>query len=306
MRRKPTLKDRIEYAAFAGMIAAAGRLPRDAAESLGESLGRFGYRRLKIRRTVVEEQLRLAFPDRDQDWVRATAEAAYAHLGREMMTTLRLSNARREDVVSSVHHEDGRERFFEAFGKGKGLVLVGGHFGNWELGAASIAAQGYPVDGIYQPARNPLFDQAVVEARHRLGLELIPRAQASKIALERLRQGRIVCFVSDQNAGRTGIFVPFFGRPASTHRGAALLAVRSGAPMFLGAAIRDGRKYYGISEEITVSREGELDEVVQRMTAAYTASLEKLVRKWPEQYFWHHRRWKTQPQGNRLPGWGTS
>ena len=303
MRKKPTFKDRAEYVAFAGMIAAAGKLSKEKAEALGERLGHWGYSPFKIRRSVVEEHLRLAFPERDQSWIETTAEASYAHLGREMMTTLRLSHAQREDVVKSVHHEVGRERFFEAFREGKGIVLAGGHFGNWELGAASVAAQGYPVDGIYQPARNPLFDQAVVEARHRLGLELIPRGQASKVALERLRQGRIVGFVADQNAGRTGVFVPFFGRPASTHRGAALLAVRSGAPIFFAAAIRDGKHYYGISEEITASRQGELDDVVHRLTAAYTACLEKLVRQWPDQYFWHHRRWKTQPQGNRaVPG----
>lgn len=306
MKRKPTLKDRLEYAAFSGMIGAAGRLSRESAEALGERLGRFGYRRLKIRRPVVEEHLRLAFPEREPAWITTTAEAAYEHLGREMMMTLRLSHASRDDVVKSVRHEVGRERFFEAFREGKGIVLVGGHFGNWELGGASIAAQGYPVDGIYQPARNPLFDQSVVEARQRLGLELIPRAGASRRALERLRQGRIVGFVSDQNAGRTGVFVPFFGRPASTHAGAALLALRSGAPIFFGTAIRDGKDYYGISEEITASREGELDEVVQRLTAAYTACLEKLVRQWPEQYFWHHRRWKTQPQGNRTVSEGIS
>jgi KDO2-lipid IV(A) lauroyltransferase len=296
VKRKPTLKDRAEYAAFAAMIGAAGKLSRERAERLGEGLGRFGYRRLKIRRSVVEQHLALAFPERDQAWRDATAEAAYAHLGREMMTTLRLSHANREDVVRSVHHEVGRDRFYEAFREGKGVVMVGGHFGNWELGAASVAAQGYPVDGIYAPARNPLFDAAVVSARHRLGLELIPRASASRLALEKLRQGRIVGFVADQNAGRTGVFVPFFGRQASTHRGAALLAVRAGSPMFFACAIRDGNDYYGISEEITASREGDLDQVVQRLTAAYTACLEKLVRQWPAQYFWHHRRWKTQPR----------
>lgn len=295
MKRKPTLTDRLEYAAFAGVIAAAGKLSRERAEQLGESLGRFGYRRLKIRRKVVEEHLKRAFPERNDVWQRATAEAAYAHVGREMMTTLRLSHASRADVMGIMRHEVGRERLHELYNEGKGVVLVGGHFGNWELGSASLAAQGLPVDAIYQPQRNPLFNAALIEARHRLGLELIPRAGATKLALERLRQGRVLAVLSDQNAGRTGIYVPFFGRLASTHRGAALLAVRAGAPLFFGAAIRDGDHYYGITEEISVSREGKLGDVVKRLTAGYTAYLENLVRRWPEQYFWHHRRWKTRP-----------
>jgi len=293
--RKPTLVDRIEYTAFATALAGAGRLSRKSAESWGARLGRFGYHGPRIRRAVVEEHLRRAFPDRDEAWVKDTAEASYTHLGREMMTTLRLSRLTREEVVSSVRHEVGRERFYQAFRERRGMVLVGGPFGKWELGAASVGAQGYPVDAIYQPQRNPLFNDSITAARERMGLHLLDRRTASKTALEKLRAGRIVAFVADQNAGRSGVFVPFFGRLASTHRGAALLAVRSGAPMFFGAAIRDGDDYYGITEEITESREGELDEVVYRMTAAFTATLERLVRRWPEQYFWHHRRWKTRP-----------
>jgi KDO2-lipid IV(A) lauroyltransferase len=299
MARKPRLADRLEYAAFASVMAAANRVSEARAERMGEALGRFGYRRLGIRRDLVEEHLRRAFPERSEEWVRLTAEASYAHLGREIMTTLRLSHLSCDQVVRRVHHDLGRDRFYAAFAEGRGLVLAGAHIGNWELGGASIAAQGYPVDAVYQPLRNPIFNDAIVRARHRLGLQLIPRGVASKEALQRLRAGRIVAFISDQNAGRTGVFVPFFGRLASTHRGAALLAVRAGAPLFFGAAVRQADGYLGISEEITASRDGPLEEVVARLTAAFTAVLERLVRQSPEQYFWHHRRWKTRPHGEK-------
>ncbi|MGH7466500.1 MAG: lysophospholipid acyltransferase family protein [Longimicrobiales bacterium] len=292
--RKATIADRLEYAAFASVMAAAGRLSQERAERMGASLGRLAYHRIKLRRREVEEHLRLSFPEQDTHWRDRIAEAAYAHLGRESVAMLLLSRASRADIARRVRHEVGRERFVDAYSAGRGVVLVGGHIGNWELGAASLAAQGMHVEAIYQPQRNPLFDAAVVQARRRLGVELIRRAEASKHALERLRQGAIVCFVSDQNAGRTGIFVPFLGRPASTHRGAALLAVRAGAPLFVGAAVREGDHYQGITQEITTAREGDLDQAVQRLTAAFTAYLEELVRRWPEQYFWHHRRWKTK------------
>lgn len=301
MSRKPGLQDRVEYALFASVLRTAGRLPASRADALGRRLGKFAYERVRVRRKVVEDHLRLAFPERDEQWVRATAAASYEHLGREMIAMLRLSNMERTAVVAAVDHQVGRERFYEAIKAGRGVVLAAGHLGNWELGAGSVAAQGYPVDVIYQPQRNPLFNREIVEARARLGLNLIPRHRASREALQKLRQGHIVAFVADQNAGRSGVFVPFFGRLASTHRGAALMAVRADAPLFLGAAIRQGDRYLGISEEITVSRAGPLDEVVERLTAAFTASLEKLVRQWPEQYFWHHRRWKTRPPGE-LPG----
>jgi KDO2-lipid IV(A) lauroyltransferase len=297
MARKPTLLDRLEYALFRAALAAANRGSEAAAERWGERLGRLGYRPLRIRRAVVEDHLHHAFPERSTDWIAATAEAAYAHLGRELMAMLRLSRLTAEDITARVRHEVGLDAFHKAYERGHGIVLVGGHFGNWEIGAASLAARGYPVDAIYQPQRNPLFDAAMVEVRRRLGLNLIPRSTASKVALQRLREGRVVAFVADQNAGRSGVFVPFFGRLASTHRGAALMAVRSGAPLFFGAPIRRGEHYLAITQEIATPRADELGEVVHRLTADYTACLENLVRQWPEQYFWHHRRWKTRPPG---------
>src|SRR5262245_41608587 len=108
-------------------------------------MGRFGYRRLKIRRNVVEQQLKLAFPERDPAWHAATAQAAYEHIGREMMMAIRMSTMSREDAVRIVDHRTGRDRFYEAVRAGKGVVLVAGHLGNWEIGAASIAAQGHPI-----------------------------------------------------------------------------------------------------------------------------------------------------------------
>src|SRR5687768_9863205 len=146
--RKPRLRDRLEYALFASAIAAAGRMPQARAEAMGAAIGRLGYTRLGIRRKEVEEHLRRAFPEREDAWVRDTAEASYEHFGREMITTLRLSHMKRDEVVRWVDHSIGRERFYEAFHEGRGLVLVGGHFGNWELGVGSVAARNYPVAGI--------------------------------------------------------------------------------------------------------------------------------------------------------------
>jgi len=295
MPRKPGIVDRIEYALFQALTTGMGSVSHARAERWGETLGRFAYRRVGVRREVVLDQLRHAFPEQDEAWIERTAVAAYEHVGREAITILRMSRMSRNEVIERVNHSTGQQRFADAIAEGKGVVLVAGHIGNWELGASLLAAQGHAIDVLYQPARNPLWNAEVVSARERLGLNLIPRSGASKAALRKLREGHIVAIVADQNAGRTGIFVPFLGRLASTHRGPALLAIRSGAPLFLGASIRQGDGYYGISEEITASREGEVDKVVERLTRAWSASLEKLVRQWPEQYFWHHRRWKTRP-----------
>lgn len=125
----------------------------------------------------------------------------------------------------------------------------------------------------------------------------IDRRRAPQLALRSLRAGRIVAFVADQDARGSGVFVPFFGRPASTHRGPALLALRAGSPLFLGYGIRlaPGR-FLGHLERVEVDRGGEIDVAVDRLTAAFTAKLEEAIRRAPDQYFWHHRRWKTRPR----------
>ena len=293
--RPPRLKHRLEYALFAGAVALGLRLSDTGADRLGAALGRLGYR-LGIRRAVVERHLALAFPDRDQRWIRPTARACYEHVGREALAMLRLAGTTPETIRRRVSAR-GIDRLQAALAEGRGAVIVSGHLGNWEIGAAVLAVHGIPIDVVVQRQANPLFDRAIVNARERLGVRVIDRRHATQRALRSLREARAVAFVSDQNAGRSGAFVPFFGRPASTHRGAALLAIRTGAPLFLAYLRRAGAGYQGFVEPIEIDRSGDTHAAVERLTAAFTAALETAVRQAPEQYFWHHRRWKTRPPG---------
>jgi KDO2-lipid IV(A) lauroyltransferase len=269
---------------------------------LGGALGRLAYRPLGIRRALVESQLRAAFPERSDDWILAMAAGSYAHLGREGLAMLRLSKLSPEEVRARTGL-DGLERFLEAVAEGRGVVMVTGHLGNWEIGGAALAVRGVPIDVVAQRQSNPLFDRMVVETRARLGMRVIPRGRATRQGLRSLRAGRVVAFVADQDARRAGDFVPFFGRLASTHRGPALLALRTGAPLFVGLGMLRTPEggYHARIEEVVVDREGEVDEVVYRLTAAFTARLEAGVRIAPDQYFWQHRRWKSRPPEERAP-----
>ena len=268
--------------------------------AFGGGLGKLGYFPLRIRRGVVEQNLRSAFPDRDDTWIRATMRGAYAHLGRETLATMRLRYLDREPVVARTH-VIGLDLFRAALREGRGLVLASGHVGNHEMGAAALAARGIPLDLIVQRQGNPLFDAALSDARAHLGLGIIDRRKAQRLALKALRAGRAVAFAADQNAGKSGVFVPFFGRLASTHRGAALFAYKTGAPLFLGTSLRKGTGYEVTLQLVDVDRSGELDDVVYRLTAAFTARLEEVVRSAPDQYLWLHRRWKSRPPEERKP-----
>jgi Kdo2-lipid IVA lauroyltransferase/acyltransferase len=267
---------------------------------LAAGLGRLAYRPLGIRAGVVEAHLRQAFPDRDDAWVRHTARESYAHLGREGLSLLRLSRLGRAQILAATRIRPDLEALSAAASAGTGAVLATGHLGNWEVAGAALAARGLPLDAVAQRQANPYFDRLINRARARLGIRVIPRGGATGKALAALREGRLVALVADQDARKAGVFVPFLGRPASTHRGAAVLALRSGAPLFMGVMTRqpDG-VYEARIQRIPVPTEGDFEERVRAVTAAFTGALEREVRAYPDQYFWHHRRWKTPPPG----GW---
>jgi KDO2-lipid IV(A) lauroyltransferase len=205
------------------------------------------------------------------------------------------------DVVEDRTEMIDLEELQRAWEEGKGVVVVTGHFGNWEIGGASMAARGFPVDVVVQRQRNPLFDAAITANRTRLGMTVIERKEAPRKVLRALKAGRVVGIVGDQNIRRGGVFVDFFGRPASTARGTALLAIRAGSPLVLGIARRmEGlpQRYRVSFERVEFSPSGNLDEDVASLTEAHTRHLEKKVAETPEQYFWQHRRWKTRPPGD--------
>lgn len=297
-RRRPTLSHRIEYALFSSVLALSSVFGDGASHAVGGAIGRLGYFPIRFRRKLVEKHLRLAFPDRNDEWIETTMRRAYAHLGGEALVTIRLAKLSREDVLARTHIA-GFDELQNALAEGRGVVLASGHIGNHEIGAAALSTRGVPLDLVVQQQGNPLFNDALNNARKKMGLGIIGRFQAQRLALKALRQGRAVAFAADQNAGKAGVFVPFFGRLASTHRGAALFAVKTGAPLFLATSLRKGASYEVTLERVDVDRQGKLEDVVYRLTAAFTARLEKVVRSAPDQYLWLHRRWKTRPPEER-------
>jgi KDO2-lipid IV(A) lauroyltransferase len=181
------------------------------------------------------------------------------------------------------------------------VVLLTGHVGNWEIGGAALAARGLPIDGVAKPMANRLFEQDLFASRERLGLRIIETGAAPREVLRSLRRGRVVGMLGDQNTHRDPVFIPFFGTPAATSRGPALFALRSGAPVFLGVALREpgwGQRYKVSLEPLHFAPSGRLDDDVRDLTTAYSQALERAVRLVPDQYFWQHRRWKTRPSAS--------
>jgi len=291
------LRHSAEYALFRAATAVLLGLPEGVALRAGAALGWFAGTVLRIRRGVVSRNLRRAFPDRGASWRRRVARASYAHLGREAVAMLRMAGLDREGVMARTDVE-GLEAFRAALAEGRGLVLVTGHLGSWEVGGAALSAREIPVVAVAKPMANRRFDADLIATRERLGMEVVDTGAAPKRVLRALQEGRVVALVADQNAGANGLFVPFFGEVASTHRGPALFAVRSGAPVFVGTcvALPGGRhRYRVVLERVHAPDTGDAERDVLRLTEAHTALLEEAVRRAPEQYFWQHKRWKTRP-----------
>ncbi|HEY0777479.1 MAG TPA: lysophospholipid acyltransferase family protein [Gemmatirosa sp.] len=295
---RPVLpRHRAEFAALRTALAGLGVLPWRRATAVGAALGRAGYRPFGIRREVVEAQIAAAFPDWPAERVRDVAVASYASLGRTTVEAALLPALGTRGVLDLFAEVQGWDVLEAARAEGRGVIVVTGHLGNWEVGGAYVAARGVPIDGIARQQENPLFDRFLTATRERLGMRIVWDGDAVRRTPRALAAGRVVAFLVDQGTlGLASTWVPFFGRPAKTPRGPAVFALRLGAPVVFGAAVRrpDGRFHLGF-ERVPVSPTGDRERDVDTIVATYTATLERWVRRTPEQYFWQHRRWKHQP-----------
>ena len=297
--REPRLPHYAQYYALRGAVAALDRLSLRRAGAIGAWIGALGYRPLGIRRAVVERQVRAAFPALAEPAVLRIARASYEHLGRTSIETALLPAYSREEVLAMFEGVEGWDVVERARAQGKGMLLVSGHLGNWELAGAFVAASGVPLEAVARGMENPLFDRYITETRRRIGMTVIHDADAVRRVPRATREGKAVAMLVDQGAaGLASSWVPFFGRYAKTPRGPAVFALRLGAPVVFATALRQpSGKYVMYYEEVPVTPTGDREADVDRIVADYTVTLERWIRRAPEQYFWHHRRWKHQRPG---------
>jgi KDO2-lipid IV(A) lauroyltransferase len=293
IRRPERLRHALEHAAFRVARGGATFMPETLADSAGVAVGRIAGSLLRVRRADVDRHLAWAFPDASAEWRRRTAVACYAHFGREAAVMLRAGTWTPETIRARTV-----VRGFEAFAEaaaGRGVVLLTGHLGNWEMGGAAIAARGIALDVVGKGMSNRRFQEDLFATRSRLGMRVIEMGDATKEAPRALAAGRVVAMLGDQQAHRGGILLPFFGRPASTSRGSALFALRADASVFVAFCLREeGRepRYRLEFAPLRMRRTGDTEEHVVALLTAYGRALEEAIREAPHQYFWHHRRWK--------------
>jgi Kdo2-lipid IVA lauroyltransferase/acyltransferase len=299
--RPVVFRHRAEYAALRAVLGGLNLLDFRSASNVGARVGRLGYWPFRIRRGVVERQLAAAFPEWTPDRIAQTARAAYEHLGRTTIEAALIARFQPRQVVELFDEPENWHLLERAANRsdGRGIIIVAGHLGNWELGGAYLAARGFDFEAVARQMENPLFDGYLSRTRRRSGMKVIYDGDAVRRVPRALRNNALVAFLMDQGAvGLASTWVPFFGRLAKTPRGAAVFALRLQAPVFFLAPLRqaDGRFILGI-EEIPVHETGDRAADVDRIVGDFSAVLERWVRRVPEQYFWHHRRWKHQQPG---------
>jgi KDO2-lipid IV(A) lauroyltransferase len=294
------VKHAVEHALFRAARRGATLLPEPVVVSAGELVGRAVGDLLRFRRVDVDRHLAWAFPGASPAWRRRTARACYAHFGREAAVTLRAERWSPQ-LIRERTRMVGFEPFAQAATSGRGTVLLTGHLGNWEMGGAAIAARGVALDVVGKGMSNRRFQADLFAARSRLGMRVIEMGDAGREALRSLAAGRAVALLGDQQAHRGGVPIMFFGRPASTARGPALFALRSGAPAFVAFCLRshgEGPAYVVTFAPLEVRDTGDTDSDVQSFLVADGTALEEAIKTAPDQYFWHHRRWKNAIQAD--------
>jgi KDO2-lipid IV(A) lauroyltransferase len=257
-------------------------------------------------RKVGLENLKLAFGDRYTEAERdRVVRAVYVHFCMMIMEMLhiprKLHPTTWRDRITLVGHEKVLDRLLS----GGPLIMLSGHFGNWEMAGYLFGVFGFPPNSVARTLDNPHLDRFLRTFRERTGQRLIPKTGGYEQMLEVLRSGGVLSFLADQDAGERGMFVEFFGRPASTHKAIALLAIEHQAPVVVGYARRIGpgfRYEVGCSEVIEPEEWTGTADDARLLTQRYTTALETIIRRDPEQYLWLHRRWKHQPRQKKKAG----
>ena len=187
---------------------------------------------------------------------------------------------------------------------GRGLILVTAHYGSFELAGHLLACFGLDPAAVMRPLDNVYLNRMIVRSRQTHGMQLLDKKGATARAEELLAEGTLLAFIGDQDAGRKGVFVDFFGRQASTYKSIGLLAITTDTPIVVAYARRQGHRArydVGVQRVIHPHEWADQDDPLRWVTQAYTSAIEAFVREAPEQYLWIHRRWKSQPRrrGNR-------
>ena len=299
-RRRSSVRNLLEFIPAWLLLKFLGLLPRAAAILTGKWIARAGYYLHHRLRRVGYRNLELAIPDLDLVEREKIVRRVFENLGRLLGEFSQFHKLTRQNIESLVEY-DGFENYQQASARGRGVLLLTGHVGAWELCAFAQGVYGHPLSFLVRPLDNPLLERMINRYRELSGNRTIDKNKAVRPVLEILRSGHDVGLLVDVNTlPDQGVFCDFFGISACSSTGLAVFALRADAPVVPGFLIWDeqAKKHrLRFEPEVALIRTGDFKEEVLLNTARFTKVIEDFARRYPDQWLWIHKRWNTRPEG---------
>jgi Kdo2-lipid IVA lauroyltransferase/acyltransferase len=294
------VRHRLEYAVVWLLVRLLGALPRPLACLVGIVLARAVYVLHRRLRRVGMRNLEIAFPGKSRAERRRILKGVFRSLGRQLAEFCRFPEYTRENV-GEVAVYDGFEHFEAARARGKGVLFLTAHLGGWEVGSFAHSLYGNPLRIVVRPLDNPYLDALVDRYRTLHGNSTFGKQDFARGLLAAMKAGETVGILMDQNmTPPAGVFVDYFGQPACTAAGLARVAAHTSAAVVPGFTLWDDvlRKYrIRFEPAVDLERTGNEDADAVANTAKFTKVIEEFARRYPDQWLWVHRRWKTRPEG---------
>ena len=292
----------LEYLSLRAFVGVLGSLPRGLSRRVGAGIGWFAYTALARLRRVGQQNLAMALPEKPEEEREAILRRVYRNLGYQMAEFCLMAGYTRERASTFIHYQ-GFEHYSAAMDRGKGVFVLTGHLGAWELSSFYHSLMGYPMDMVIRRLDNPLIDTFVNNIRCLHGNRVLHKDDFARGLIASMRAGRAVGVLMDTNmTPPQGVFVPFFGVLACTASGIARIVEKTGAAVIPGFLLwqeteQSYKLVFGEELEVISTGHAEADSIAN--TARFTAVLEQYIRQYPDQWLWMHRRWKTRPEGEK-------
>lgn len=262
-------------------------------------LGRLLWKYYHRGRNRALENLRASFPEKDEKWIWETGRRSFEHIAMLAIDVLFTPRLVKRYNWRNYSRYKNAERTKWLMQEGRGLLIIGAHYSNFEIVGYLMGLFGFNVYSIARPLDNKFINNYLYGVRQRMGQNIIDKKGAAKLMGKAASTGATLCFIADQDAGKKGIFVDFFDRKASTYKSIGLIAITNNIPIVVGYSRRVENRFYfeiGVERIIFPEEWADKEDPLEWITAEYTKAIENFVREDPSQYWWLHRRWKHRPK----------
>lgn len=302
-KQRSKFRSKLELAAARALIGGLGIFPYRMSLRIGESIGSLVARLFPGLRKTARRNLDIAMPDLSEAGKRKVISGVYRSLGRHLGFVAQFPKFKPEDIRELIEIVGREENFDPAIAEGRGILFFTGHFGSWEVFNLLPGAFGYEMNILVRRIDNPYIEDYVESLRSRFGSVTLGKKDAGRKLYRLLEEGKLLGMLADLNAQlHDGVFVNFFGLPAATTKSIAKIALKTGTVVLPAFAVWDsakGKYVVHIEPAIDYKITGDREKDIYDLTKRITEKIEEFVRKYPEQWLWIHKRWKTRPRGEK-------